>query len=368
MKKRTILFLPLVLLLALAETSQARYQVELESTYLGEGWFRYRLRSIDDPFFLFFDLASLGAPFVSRVEYGPTPSGWRIASNSLVSSGESVSWEVEESPWVADQLRPYERTFLARSAETHLKTQLGAVFTMSLATVGGYHGPATSINIVGYATCNALVPCASSEADGSPTNLLTTIQIIDLPDVEILGLVRDAAGTHGLSFRYDEASTLRLEASRGLDRWSNVAYLYGVAGVTTWTTNVSLDAYGNYFRLALVAEGQVTNLPPLDPGLSPATAFSAAANNAPSVSLVPPPSSRTVRVLRCAPSAEGVEVSIATQPGHTYEVSLLGKDATVVQSQSLVAAGEAAAVVFKIPARSDVVRVAARETTLMVFE
>ena len=42
----------LVCAMSFVEPARAGHQVELESTYLGEGWFH---SSVNDPFFWFFD-------------------------------------------------------------------------------------------------------------------------------------------------------------------------------------------------------------------------------------------------------------------------------------------------------------------------
>jgi hypothetical protein len=346
MKKRSILFLPFALLLALAPPSLARHQIELESTYLGDGWFRYRLTTVDDPFFAFFDLGSLSATFENRAEYGPTPDDWGTSTNFA----GATAWEPIGPVLPGSQVRPYERTFLVRSLSRHFRQQVSALITMSFGTVGGYHGYATSINIVGYVNINALVPCPESEADGSPTNLLTKVSIINLPDVEILSLVRNGAATHGVTFRYDEASTLRLDGTADFRSWNKIAYLYCDAGVTTWTTNQPLDTFGNFYRLLLVAEGHVTNLPPLNASSSPGPLFVSANAN-------------PMKVPRCAPVADGVEVTIATQPGNTYEISLLDGSARPVQSQSLTASSEVATVHFSTKPLRSVVLIQARDTT-----
>lgn len=351
MNKRSILFLPFALLLALAPPLLARHQIALESTYLGDGWFRYRLTTVDDPFFAFFDLGSLSVTFENRVEHGPTPEDWGTSTNF----GDAAAWEPIGPVLPGSQVRPYERTFLVRSSSRHFKQQVGALITMSFGTVGGYHGQATSMNIVGFVNINALVPCPESEADGSPTNLLTKVSIINLPDVEILSLVRNGAATHGVTFRYGEASTLRLDGTADFRSWNKIVYLYGGAGDTTWTTNQSLDTFGNYYRLLLVAEGHVTNLPPLNASLSPGPLFVAANVN-------------PVKVLRCAPVADGVEVTIATRPGNTHEISLLDSNARPVQSQSLTASSEVATVRFSTKPLGSVVLIQARDTTRTVVD
>src|SRR5882672_4951089 len=100
MNKRSYLFLPWALLMALTQICLARHQVEVESTYLGDGRFRYQFRSVDDPFFAYFDLASLSVPTTNRVEYGPTPSGWIVTTNS----GDSAAWQLEQPLFPGSQV------------------------------------------------------------------------------------------------------------------------------------------------------------------------------------------------------------------------------------------------------------------------
>jgi hypothetical protein len=360
MSIRKAFLLPLAFWLTLVPGSLARHQIELESTYLGDGWFRYQLRTVDDPFFWFFDVGLLTVPFEDRVEYGPVPSDWVVNTNVTDATG----WQIAGDPPLGSQVRPYTRTFLVRSGHRSYKQQFGALVVMSLGIVGGYHGYATSINIVGYVNTTALVP--SSEPADSSTNLLSTIQVINLPDVEILNLARDPTGTHGLTFSYGESSTLRLEGAFDLTRWTNIAYIYGDAGVTSWTTNVSLDPFGTYFRLALVAEGHVTNLPPLNGG--PWEPSALAPSDLGFGSVKAPLSSRSAKVLRCVPTAEGLEVTLASQPGHRYDVSLLDKSGQPTQSQTVVASGDTTTVVFRMRSAVDWVLVTATDTTPMVLD
>jgi hypothetical protein len=362
MKKRIVLFLPVVFLLSLPLTLPARHQLELETTYLGDGWFRYRLRTVDDPFFAFFELGSVGVPFENRPEYGPMPDDWGIATN-FVDTVWNAAWSIVGTGLPGSQPRPYERTFLARSSFRHFKRQVGALITISFGTVGGYHGHATSVNVVGYVTVNALVPCPESEADGSTTNLLTKVTIVNLPDVEILRLVRNAGATHGVTFRYGEASTLRLDGTADFHSWNKIAYLYSAAGITTWSTNQPLDTLGPFYRLTLVAEGHVSDLPPLNLRSPLAPLFVSAGASPQSSS-----SGGTVKVLRCAPLTEGVEVTVATQPGNIYEISLLDSSASPVQSQSLTATDAAATVRFKTRPLRSVVLVQASQTTQLLSE
>lgn len=317
----------------------ARHQIELESTYLGDGWFKYRLKTVNDPFFLFFDLGSLGVVFTNRVEYGPFPEDW--TSFEIVSPYGDGGWGTTNCNSLACQIRPYERVFTVRSSERHFNTRFRGLVTMSFSTVGGYHGHATSGNVVGYVTMSQLAPCSAEEADGSATNLLAKVEITSLPDVEITRLERDGDRITGVTFYYDENSTVRLEGTRNFRDWTSIAYIYGSRGYSTWTTNVPLNSFDNYFRLALIAEGHETNLPPLNPDSSGSFAAaeprtSTGADNG------------GIRVLNCRPVAGGVEATIVAEPNQACEVSLLNGAGRTLQSQRITARKNTETVRFQI--------------------
>jgi hypothetical protein len=237
-----------------------RSPLAFESTYLGNGWFEYSVITTDDPFFLFLDVTGAGVQFGPAAEVGPAPPRWTNLWDT-----NFVSWRFDGIGF-GDQIRPYRATFRVRSAHTSYKrASAGGMVLMSLAIVGGYHGQWASGNIVGYWIPEALVPCPPGEADGSATNLLQWCPMINgLPEPRLVNLIQSGGGPVGVAFEYPELSTVRLEGTRDFRAWTNVAYIHGAAGVTPWTTNVSLSNYGDFFRLRLVAEGHAINLPPLE--------------------------------------------------------------------------------------------------------
>ena len=251
--KRT-LFLLLVLLGAMTTvpTTQARHQVELESTYLGEGWFRYTLRSIDDPFFRVFNLSAFTFHSGSFEEVGAVPSEWtsELFTNS---AGMGVVWNY--SLPATPQSRPYERIFLVRSPHRSFKRVYNALFGMSFSALGWPSG------LAGYATLHSLTPCAPEEADASPTNLLERFTLINLPDIRMDDLVRSGGDILGFSFTYPNPSTVLLQGSTDFRSWTNVGYLHGDAGRTTFQSASPLNRFGNFFRVLLAAEGHVPLTP-----------------------------------------------------------------------------------------------------------
>jgi hypothetical protein len=186
-KKLHVLELAACVLLAVRSAFAYEF-AELESTYLGDGWFKYRLKSMNDLFFREADLIGLGVSCTNRIDFGPNPLHW--ATNSYVQPNDA-DWDVDDP--FSPQTRPYEVTFFVRSSETHFKTQFSAVLAVSLYPADWFPGPGVGVNILGIMTLTNLVPCAAEEADNSPTNFLATVSIIS--DATIDGLVRSAMDT-----------------------------------------------------------------------------------------------------------------------------------------------------------------------------
>lgn len=112
--KRAIMAVTLVCAITFAEPARARYQAELESTYLGDGWFQYRLRTINDPFFWFFDVTGLGIyHFSELVELGPATVQWQSRTFAGSSSNApGITWDYLGA--MTSQVRPYEAVFLGK--------------------------------------------------------------------------------------------------------------------------------------------------------------------------------------------------------------------------------------------------------------
>jgi hypothetical protein len=242
----------LIVLTALLQVWPAagRNFCELESTYMGEGWFRYRLKSLPDPIFSQVDLtAFVPSSFTNLVESGPLPDNWNNA------------WYFD---FTVSQIRPYEVVFSARSSERHFKRESGTIGISLVFAAPFCAPPFCEPEVSGFFSLPCLVPCPADQADGSATNLLSTIELV--PDVRIDKLILHDGAVLGLTYSWVQLSTVRLEGSRDLVGWTNIAYIWGSPPSTTWTTNIPLNEFGIFFRLALVGAGHLTNLPPLNPG------------------------------------------------------------------------------------------------------
>ena len=151
MKARFILLV--VALLLPTGPVAGRDSIELESTYLGEGWFKYRLKSLPDPFFSQVSLGQFGPSFTNLVEFGLPPDHG------------NTNWFFDFS---FSQNRPYEAFFSARSSERHFKRSLGTLI-ISMEIAEPYCDPSFCFpgGIGGYVNLGCLAPCSADEADGS---------------------------------------------------------------------------------------------------------------------------------------------------------------------------------------------------------
>ena len=95
------------------------------------------------------------------------------------------------------------------------------------------------------------MPCAPAEADGSLPTLVSRQEFV--PDIKIDELIRTNQDIHGLTFSWSEPSTVEFQGSHNLSRF------FGDPPQTTWTTNVSLNSFGKFFRLSLIANRHLTN-------------------------------------------------------------------------------------------------------------
>lgn len=244
MKRRLIILLALGCLVFGAPSLQAADFLRMESSYLGNGWFQYRVTLADDPYFEAASISAFSISFPGRTEYGVGPADW--------SSSDAVAGEAN---WTADtqqvQARPYERTFLVRSSHTTFKTVDQAVRFVGLAT------PKTQLQSaqvpVGavFLQLRGVVPCPPGEADNSSAVHQSSAALRQ--DLRITALTVVAGVPASLSYEWPYDSTVSLEGSFDFVTWTPIVMISGDAGLTTWNATVPLENSGRFFRLALIA-------------------------------------------------------------------------------------------------------------------
>lgn len=316
-------------------TVRATTFLELQSTYLGDGWFQYQMSVLNDPFFTEADITGLQVNFSNEIDQQGGSDGW---SNTGSDSAGS-SWAFTNSI----PARPYVETFAIRSSETSYRlggitNAQGATVLLSLMLSECYPvaaGGSYSENILGFANLPCLVPCEPAEADGSPTNFVYDLKL--LPDVQINQLIQNNGGIYGVDFTWDYAATFVLQGSADLNHWTNLAYLWSQPSETVWTTNQPLNAAGSFFRLEEVAGYVTTDLPPL--------------NSLPAVSRAPKAVASTSQavlpsVTNCRLANGKMVVSLTAQSGQPVQVQALNRQGTVLQSQTVTSSGSPTSVIF----------------------
>jgi hypothetical protein len=181
-----------------------------------------------------------------------------------------------------------------------------------------------------------LVPCSPEQVDGSPTNFVFVLKL--LPDVNIDHLVLADGDIWGVDFFWNGQSTFLLQSSTDFNHWTDVAYVWSYPPETEWIADGPLNSFGQYFRMALVADGHIAdaNLPPLGShlALTPKTVTKIA--TAPT----------TPSVARCQFADGKVTVNLVTQDGQTVQVQALDSHQAVKQTQTVTAQGTSALVTF----------------------
>jgi hypothetical protein len=235
--------------------------IELQSSYTGNGWFQYRLRTLEDPFFKRIDFSQLvPSPFTNYVENTVAPN-W----TNFFYQGE---WDGIMYDWSVPQPRINEITFSVRSTSTHFRR-----WSYGFRTIIGFQfADCYEGYLGGYLGIDCLVPCAADETDGSPAVLDSRVEFI--PDLKIDALIVTNHQVYGVKFSWDEPSTVELQGSKNMRDWNPVARFWGNPPQSSWSTNVSLSPYGQFFRLLLVANRHITNtLAPTTLASQPQTAL-----------------------------------------------------------------------------------------------
>jgi hypothetical protein len=242
----SVLPLALWLLCLFTITASPTILVELESTYLGDGWFQYRVKLLQDPFFDQQALLDVGpTSFTNLTETGPVPVDWMF----MPPDQPIAMWGYTNT--LAAQTFPYEKVFWVRSSQRDVKQSAGFLIVMSLRQPSWMHPPYSG-DVAAFIRLPCLVPCPPAEADGSPTNLLTSYE--PFPDVHISGLSPST-----ISYEWAADCTVLIQDSSTLTAWTNVAYAFGCLGTTTWTSSVSFSASMSFFRVGLVSMRRETN-------------------------------------------------------------------------------------------------------------
>ncbi len=302
-------------------TTRATTFLELQSTYLGDGWFQYRMNVMNDPFFTQSDVPGIQIGFTNQIDHSTTATNWFNTDSTNAYSSWSFTGGISPAP-------PFGVTWMIRSSETAYKLETNffkgdAIAQLSLNIASIYPGILSgsgvfSQNAIGCANLPCLVPCPPEQADGSPTNLVYDLKLA--PDVVIKQLILTNGEVRGVDFRWDSEATFVLQSTSDFNNWTNLTYVWSYPPETFWTTNQSLNGRGSFFRLELVTDGHSTN------------------GSLISNSTVKPKSPRFVppTITSCRLTNGNIVVGLnSSSPGHVFYVQALDSSLVVRQSQLL---------------------------------
>jgi len=313
------------------QTARATTFLQFQSTALGNGWFQYQMTVMNDPFFTTANITGLSINFTNQIAQSGDGTNWGYSGNA---NGYS-NWDFTNGI----PARPYQTTFLVHSSETSWRLATknfdGAIvlFSLMLSDVNPGYQESIGQNIIGYANMPCLVPCSPAEADGSATNLNFALKL--LPDVNISHLIQTNGVVSGVDFTWDYASVFLLQGSMDMNNWTNIGYISSVPPETVWTTNVSLNSYGQFFRVELV--GNDSDQPSVQ------SSASIAKVSVTTKALIAP---ATPQITRCQLAGNKIAVNVSAQTGQTVQVSAVNSLGVIQQSQNVTAQSSLAIVNF----------------------
>ena len=240
--QQTIIALVLVFLAPMVAGAADFLQVE--SSYIGDGWFQYRVKLEKDAYYEGAQIGALSVPCAGRTEYGVDPTDW--SSNSSVADQAFWSFDTMQV-----QGRPYERTFLVRSSHTTFKTVDLSIQVTYVATPKTQLQTSQVTQIAGVMNLRGVIPCPPGEADASAVSFMEAVALRD--DVRISSIVIENGVPTQLTYNWTFDSTVALEASFDLETWTHVATISGDAGMTQWDVTVPIQNLGQFYRLTLLA-------------------------------------------------------------------------------------------------------------------
>jgi len=305
--------------------------LELQSTYLGAGWFQYQMKVLNDPFFTQVNVTGVQVGFTNETDHSTSATNWGNTDWTNAYSSWSFTNYVSPTP-------PFAITWRIRSSETAFKLQTnnfnGDALVMSFLNMTGiYPGVLSGVvwgqNILGCANLPCLVPCRPEEADNSPTNFVYDLKLA--PDVVIKQMIQTNGGIYGVDFQWDSAATFLLQGTADFKNWTNIAYIWSTPPETLWTTNQTLSSRGSFYRLELMTDGYSTNVPPLGSNLK----------FAPNL-FVPRP---TV-ITGCRLNGGSMVVAFTSSPGQSCSVQALDSSLVIRQSQQVIPSSTSASASF----------------------
>lgn len=313
MKRVTRFYAFVVINAVTVSAGLGRDVVEIESQYIGDGTFQYTLRTLEDPFIAQIGFGQLFPnPFTNYVS-SVTPPHWT-----------NFFYQDEWTGIIFDASGPQPRlneiSFSVYSSFTNFKQKrhgFGTSIALTLADcVGGG-------SVGGYLNLDCLIPCSAEEADGSAPQLISRAELI--PDLVINELIITDGEVHGVKFSWNGPSTVELQGSHDLAQWTSVARIYGDSPQTTWTTNASLNSFGDFFRLRLI-----TNSHPSTALVSP-------------MSVSPP---ERVIVNHIGVDGKAVTIGFESVSNMVYEVDHYESIGTVIETKQVTATGAFTTAVF----------------------
>lgn len=235
------IWLTFMTLLISVAGARANPFVHVDCDYEGDGWFKYKVRLPVDPFWQEAFIGSIDFSAFGPAEQVEAPTQWAHDSSlgfTYVAEG--------------GQVRPTEYVFRLKSPYRHFKrVNNKMLLIMSLIPQdwwGDAMGTVFSINLVGFANIDMIVPSPDSVAD--EPELPQTISLSLVPDARVEKVVMQGASAEGIRFVAPAACTYQVEGSKNLTDWT-ILCAGTCSGGTNGAFSSSISSGGPFYRVML---------------------------------------------------------------------------------------------------------------------
>jgi thiosulfate/3-mercaptopyruvate sulfurtransferase len=221
--------------------------VTLDSEYLGDGAFEYRLTYDQVPFLERCGLSNFSLPFPSYDSVLQEPADWQRAPGfpTTPQATASLLWLNSQTNWNNEA---YQCAFRVRSQKSAFK--LGTCQVKNVLHWNDWAEPVVyPARIQETLTLKCLVPCDPAQSDGSPT--LYQDGGSDFPEVRITQWSVLNLNSLRLGITARAGLPLCLESSADLRAWTRAGLVAGSGTVALWTANHEQAGPFQFYRASV---------------------------------------------------------------------------------------------------------------------
>jgi thiosulfate/3-mercaptopyruvate sulfurtransferase len=225
--------------------------VMLDSEYLGDGIFEYRLTCNAQPYLERSGLSNFTLSFPGFDGVVQEPANWQRAPGfpTPPQAEASLRWLHYQTNW---ESLPYQCAFRVRTQKSAFR--LGTSQSTNVLHWNDWAEPPNyRTNIQESLTLRCLIPCDSDQADGSPP--LYHDAVSEFPEVNIPQCYLVSPGTLRLGIAARTGLPLCIEATEDLSSWHRVGFLAASGSLTPWSVDTAGAGPPEFYRAVVRTPG-----------------------------------------------------------------------------------------------------------------